>query len=121
MEDQFDLQRFLNAQSSAYPIALFEISKGQKKSHWMWYIFPQYNGLGHSDKAVQFAIKSREEAIHYLKHPILGARLIEITQKMLSIENKAAYDILGTPDDLKLKSCMTLFSHSLKTTQQFDC
>jgi uncharacterized protein (DUF1810 family) len=113
MTDKFNLNRFLEAQSSSYNIALFEIKNGRKSSHWMWYIFPQIYGLGNSTTSKMYAIKSEEEARYYLNHPILGKRLIEITEEILFIKNKTAIDILGSPDDLKLKSSMTLF-HSIQ-------
>ena len=109
MEDRFNLKRFLDAQSNTYERALTEIKNGRKRSHWMWYIFPIYHGLGKSSTSVKYAIDSEEEAISYLKHPILGSRLKEITEEFLSIENKTAYDVLGKPDDWKIKSSMTLF------------
>ena len=109
MENKFNLKRFIDAQSNTYERALNEIENGRKQSHWMWYIFPQYLGLGRSSMSVKYSISSKEEAISYLKHPILGSRLKEITKAFLSIENKTAYEVLGGPDDLKIKSSMTLF------------
>jgi uncharacterized protein (DUF1810 family) len=109
MIDKFNLNRFLEAQSKNYEIALFEIKRGRKSSHWMWYIFPQIYGLGNSATSKIYAIQNEEEAINYLNHPILGNRLIEITEELLVISNKTIRDILGSPDDLKLKSSMTLF------------
>ena len=87
--DKFNLKRFLEAQSNTYETALDEIKNGRKTSHWMWYIFPQYHSLGKSSMSLKFAIKSKGEAISYLKHPILGTRFIEITTAFLSIENKS--------------------------------
>ena len=110
MEDKFNLQRFIDAQSNSYERALSEIKSGRKTSHWMWYIFPQYRDLGRSSTSIKYAINSKEEAISYLKDPILSFRVLEITKALLLIENKSAYDILGKPDDLKLKSSMTLFA-----------
>lgn len=109
MEDEFNLKRFLDAQSQTCEKALAEIKNGKKKSHWMWYVFPQYKGLGKSSTSVKYAIGSKEEAVSYLKHPVLSARLVEITAAFLSLENKTAFDVLGRPDDLKMKSSMTLF------------
>lgn len=109
MEDPFNLKRFLEAQSDDYEIALNEIKSGQKRSHWMWYIFPQFKGLGRSSTTVYYAIKSKEEARAYLAHPILGSRLMEVTKAFLELESKTAREILGSPDDLKMKSSMTLF------------
>ena len=108
----FDLERFLHAQDSkwaSYSEALSEIRKGQKCSHWIWYVFPQIKGLGHSRNSEFYGISSREEAKAYLDHSILGPRLREITQALLDCQNPSAYDILGFPDVLKVQSCMTLF------------
>ncbi|MCL7765036.1 DUF1810 domain-containing protein [Polaribacter sp. Z014] len=110
MEDKFNLQRFIDAQSNSYERALTEIKNGRKTSHWMWYVFPQYRDLGRSSISIKYAINSKEEATSYLKDPILSFRILEITKALLLIENKSAYDILGKPDDLKLKSSMTLFA-----------
>jgi uncharacterized protein (DUF1810 family) len=90
-------------------MAFSEIKNGQKQSHWMWYVFPQLD-LGSSETSKKYAIKSKEEAIEYLEHPILGKRLIEITTELLALKNKSAYEVFGRPDDLKLKSYMTLFA-----------
>ena len=109
MTDNFNLNRFLDAQTDIYEIALNEIKRGEKTSHWMWYIYPQFKGLGYSSTTIKYAITSIEEASMYFNHPILGRRLIEITNAFLKIENKSAYEILGDPDYLKMKSCMTLF------------
>lgn len=109
MEDKFNLQRFIDAQRNTYENALKELNHGKKSSHWMWYVFPQYIGLGSSAVSIKYAIRSREEAMSYLMHPILGSRLVEITNVLLSIENLSAFDLFGHPDDLKLKSSMTLF------------
>ncbi len=109
MTDKFNLNRFIEAQENVYEIALNEIKGGRKSSHWMWYIFPQYKGLGYSSTAQKYAINGVEEALMYYNHPILVKRLIEITNAFLKIENKSAYEILGDPDYLKMKSCMTLF------------
>ena len=92
-----------------YDIALEEIRRGRKASHWMWFIFPQIKGLGKSSTSVFYEIKSKEEAITYIEHPVLGERLIEITNAVLNVKNKTAFEIFGTPDYLKLKSSMTLF------------
>ena len=120
MEDKFNLKRFIDAQSNTYEKALDEIKNGRKASHWIWYIFPQYHGLGRSSTSVKYAINIEEEAVSYLKHPILGSRLIEITRAFLLIENKTAYDVLGGPDDLKIKSSMTLFAAIQTETALFD-
>jgi uncharacterized protein (DUF1810 family) len=117
MTDKFNLNRFLDAQENIYEGALFEIKRGNKSSHWMWYVFPQYKGLGYSSTSQKYAITCIEEASMYFNHPILGRRLIEITNAFLNIENKSAYDILGDPDYLKMKSCMTLFN-SIQTESE---
>ena len=109
MEDKFNLERFIQAQSTNYDIALNEIKNGRKSSHWMWYIFPQFKGLGRSETSKHYAIINKEEAISYYNHSILGNRLKEITLKFLTIENKSANEILGSPDHYKMKSCMSLF------------
>ena len=109
MEDNFNLKRFVDAQSLIYERALFEIKNGRKSSHWMWFIFPQYRDLGRSNTSIKYAINSKEEAISYLKHPILGSRILEITEAFLSIDNKTAYEILGKTDEFKIQSSMTLF------------
>ncbi len=105
-----DLNHFISAQDIHYQSALAEIKNGYKSGHWMWFVFPQIKGLGNSSTADQYAIKSKEEALEFLNHEVLGFRLIEITKALLEIEHNNAYKIFGTPDDLKLKSCMTLFS-----------
>ena len=107
--DPHNLQRFVDAQSGDYEQALQEIRAGRKRSHWMWYVFPQFDGLGFSSTSKQYAIKSVEEAKAYLAHPILGPRLVEICEAALSVEGKSANQIFGSPDDMKLRSCSTLF------------
>ena len=109
--DCHNLQRFIDAQESNYQTALAEITAGQKRSHWMWYIFPQYDGLGFSPTSIHYAIKSPEEAAAYLDHPILGPRLRECVDALLAVTGRSAHQIFGSPDDLKLKSSMTLFAH----------
>ncbi|MDP7196441.1 MAG: DUF1810 domain-containing protein [SAR202 cluster bacterium] len=109
MNDIYNLDRFINAQENSYQIALKEIGNGEKCSHWMWFIFPQIDGLGLSSISKEYSIKNKQEAIDYLNHNILGKRLIEITNALMKLENKSARSILGYPDDLKLKSSMTLF------------
>ena len=106
---KYDLERFLKAQEIVYPLALKEIKEGKKQSHWIWYVFPQIKGLGHSYNSEFYGISSQEEAKAYLEHPVLGARLREITQALLDCGNPSADDILGFPDVLKVRSCMTLF------------
>ncbi|CCH53639.1 Protein of unknown function DUF1810 [Fibrisoma limi BUZ 3] len=104
------LKRFLEAQANDYTTALAEMKNGRKQSHWIWYIFPQIAGLGFSEMAKYYSIRDLNEATAYLNHPVLGSRLIEITRTLLQIDGKTATQIMGTPDDLKLRSCMTLFS-----------
>jgi uncharacterized protein (DUF1810 family) len=108
-DDPFDLARFISAQKGEYARALAEIRSGEKRSHWMWFIFPQIDGLGFSSTAKHYAIKNIEEARQYLAHPDLGARLRECAEAVLSVKGRSASEIFGYPDDLKLKSCMTLF------------
>jgi uncharacterized protein (DUF1810 family) len=109
MTDPFDLQRFLDAQAPVYPRVLAELRRGQKQSHWMWFIFPQLAGLGHSPMAHRSAISSRDEAIAYLGHGVLGSRLRECTALVNAAETRTIREILGSPDDLKFCSSMTLF------------
>ena len=109
MTDPFDLQRFVDAQAPVYQRVLAELRQGQKQSHWMWFIFPQLAGLGHSPMARRFAIASREEAVAYLEHDILGRRLRECTALVNAVQGRAIREILGSPDDLKFCSSMTLF------------
>lgn len=112
--DTFNLQRFLDAQENDYAEALHEIKQGYKQSHWIWFIFPQMRGLGRSPMAENYGIKSIEEARAYLEDPILKKRLIEISSALLKHKGKStAYEILGTIDAIKVRSCMTLFDHIL--------
>ena len=104
------LERFVDAQRGVYPTALAELRAGAKRSHWMWFIFPQINGLGHSATTKFYALKSLEEARRYLAHPVLGPRLEECAQAVLAVEGRSVSEIFGYPDDLKLKSSMTLFA-----------
>jgi len=109
MTDPFDLQRFLDAQAPIYPRVVDELRRGQKQTHWMWFVFPQLAGLGHSAMAQRFAIGSREEAVAYLGHGVLGPRLRECTALVTAVEGRTAREILGSPDDVKFQSSMTLF------------
>jgi len=109
-QDPWQLRRFLSAQNETYARALAELKSGQKRSHWMWFIFPQIHGLGSSETARCYAIKSREEARQYLAHPVLGTRLVECARVLLGLVGRSASEIFGYPDDLKLRSCMTLFA-----------
>lgn len=105
-----NLQRFLDAQQRAYATALAEIHAGRKRSHWMWYIFPQIQGLGYSETARFYAIQGQQEAAAYLQHPVLGPRLVEISAALLELDSTDATRIMGSPDDVKLRSSMTLFA-----------
>jgi len=109
MSHAYNLQRFLTAQAPVYNTVLAELRAGRKSSHWIWFIFPQIAGLGHSAMAQQFAINSLDEAKAYLQHPVLGQRLRECTQLVLNVEGRSADEIFGYPDNLKFRSCMTLF------------
>jgi len=110
MDDPHDLSRFVQAQQDDYERALAEISSGRKRSHWMWYIFPQFAGLAFSSTSKHYAIKSLEEAKAYLAHPILGPRLRECAEAVVDLEGRSATQVFGSPDDLKLRSCATLFA-----------
>lgn len=105
-----DLQRFLEAQSDEYAAARAQLEIGRKDGHWMWFMFPNLDGLGKSIYARKYAIHNIEEAQAYLSHPVLGARLIRLSEILLNHRDKSAFEIFGTPDDLKLRSCMTLFA-----------
>lgn len=111
--DAFDLARFLQAQADSYAQVLHELCAGQKRSHWMWFVFPQFAGLGASATSQRYAIKSLAEAQAYLCHPLLGARLIECTKILNSLSGRSARQVFGAPDDLKFCSCMTLFELAL--------
>ena len=110
MTDPFDLERFVDAQLPVYTRVLAELRRGRKQSHWMWFIFPQLAGLGHSAMAQRFAIASIEEARAYLAHGLLGPRLRECTALVNAVEGRTISEILGSPDDLKFCSSMTLFA-----------
>jgi uncharacterized protein (DUF1810 family) len=107
--DVNDLERFVTAQKDVYDDALAEIRAGRKRSHWMWFVFPQIAGLGHSATAQFYAIRDLAESRAYLRHPVLGPRLIECAQALLALTGKSAQEIFGYPDDVKLRSSMTLF------------
>jgi uncharacterized protein (DUF1810 family) len=108
-DDPYNLCRFVQAQEEEYERALAEIRSGRKHSHWMWYIFPQFDGLGFSSTSRQYSIKSAAEAEAYLSHPVLGPRLIECSEAVLGVDGRSVFDIFGSPDDVKLRSCATLF------------
>ena len=118
--DPSDLSRFIHAQEGDYERALAELRSGQKRTHWMWYIFPQLDGLGFSATARRYAITSIEEAAAYLAHPILGPRLQQCAEAVLRIEGRSATAIFGSPDDLKLRSCATLFAAVSPPGSVFD-
>jgi uncharacterized protein (DUF1810 family) len=110
LSDSFDLQRFIEAQEPVYRLVVEELSRGRKGSHWMWFVFPQIGGLGFSAMAKRFAIGSRAEAVAYLRDDVLGPRLIECTRLVMAAREKTIADILGSPDDMKFRSSMTLFN-----------
>jgi uncharacterized protein (DUF1810 family) len=109
--DPHDLRRFVDAQAGVYDQALAEIRGGRKRSHWMWFIFPQVEGLGSSSTARRYAIKSAAEARAYLDHPLLGPRLVECAEAAVGVEGKSAHEVFGSPDDMKLRSSATLFAN----------
>src|SRR5579862_5913271 len=117
--DLFDLQRFVAAQDSVFERVLSELRAGRKRSHWIWFIFPQIRGLGHSGTAQKYGISSLEEAAAYLAHPILGPRLRKCTRLVNHIDGRSIGEILGYPDDLKFRSSMTLFAHATPDNQVF--
>lgn len=114
-----NLKRFLDAQEASYQTALSEIKSGRKRSHWMWYIFPQIQGLGISETAKFYALQDPQEAADFLAHPVLGSRLLEISTALLGLAANDANHVLGSPDDMKLKSSMTLFA-SLRSSPVFQ-
>jgi uncharacterized protein (DUF1810 family) len=120
MTATYNLQRFIDAQESVYPLALDEIKEGRKRSHWMWFIFPQIQGLGFSATSKLYAIKDIHEAEAFLKHPLLGSRLITISNELLKLDSNDAHTIFGSPDDMKLQSSMTLFSSLNNANPVFD-
>jgi uncharacterized protein (DUF1810 family) len=111
-DDPYNLSRFVEAQSGCYARVLEELEAGEKTSHWMWFIFPQLAGLGTSPMARRYALSGLAEARAYLGHPTLGARLRECTQQLLAVEGRTVHEIFGSPDDLKLRSCLTLFAQA---------
>jgi uncharacterized protein (DUF1810 family) len=109
MADTFDLSRFETAQTNVLNLVMAELRAGAKRSHWMWFVFPQLAGLGHSVMAQRFAIKSKDEARAYLAHDVLGPRLIECTTIVNAVTGRSVHEIFGSPDDIKFRSSMTLF------------
>lgn len=120
MTKSADLYRFIKAQEKDYSVALLEIKNGKKRSHWMWYIFPQIQGLGFSEMSVFYAIRDLQEATEFLRHPLLGQRLINICNVLLALKENDPGKILGSPDDMKLKSSMTLFASLPDVDPVFD-
>jgi uncharacterized protein (DUF1810 family) len=118
--DPYDLNRFLTAQARNYDVALAEIRTGAKRSHWMWYVFPQLAGLGSSPTAQRFAISTLDEAGAYLSHPVLGPRLLECVEALLALSGLSAHEIFGWPDELKLRSSMTLFAVVSQPSSVFE-
>lgn len=118
-DDPFDLTRFARAQEPVYETALAELRSGEKRSHWIWYIFPQFAGLGRSPTAERYAIRSRAEAEAYARHPLLGARLRECTAAVNAVEGRSAQEIFSTPDWMKFRSSMTLFAHTAEPGEMF--
>jgi uncharacterized protein (DUF1810 family) len=116
----YDLCRFVEAQEGDYEQALAEIRSGRKRSHWMWYIFPQFDGLGFSATSKRYSIKSAAEAEAYLSHPVLGPRLVECAEAVLRVDGRSVFDIFGSPDDVKLRSCATLFGCVSPAGSVFD-
>lgn len=112
MEEQNDLQRFVDAQDPVYRQVLGELHAGAKASHWMWFVFPQLRGLGHSTLARYYGLASRAEAEAYWHHPVLGARLLQCSELVLAVSGKTALQIFGSPDELKFRSSVTLFEHA---------
>jgi uncharacterized protein (DUF1810 family) len=120
VDDPHNLNRFVEAQEDDYERALSEIVGGRKRTHWMWYIFPQIDGLGSSSISKRFSIKGVEEVRAYLDHPVLGPRLLRCAEAVVAIKGRSATEIFGSPDDLKLKSCATLFAFVLPPGSVFD-
>jgi uncharacterized protein (DUF1810 family) len=118
--DPYDLKRFLGAQEDTYATAVSELSSGAKHSHWMWFVFPQVAGLGSSSMAQRYAIRSRAEAIAYLKHPVLGVRLKRCVEALLRVDGRSAMQIMGRPDDVKLCSSLTLFAEVAGSGSLFE-
>jgi uncharacterized protein (DUF1810 family) len=120
MTDTFNLERFVDAQARVYPQVCRELQAGQKESHWMWFIFPQIAGLGHSPMSVRFAIASLDEARAYLAHPVLGPRLRQSASLALDVEGRSAHDIFGSTDEMKFRSSVTLFARAAADQDVFQ-
>ena len=119
MDDPFDLQRFVHAQEPVFQAVLAELRSGRKRSHWMWFVFPQLRGLGQSEMAYRYGISSRQEAVAYLAHPVLGPRLRTCTELVNGVDALSPHEIFGSPDDLKFRSCMTLFAEVTQENAEF--
>jgi uncharacterized protein (DUF1810 family) len=119
MSDPYNLQRFVEAQDGVFDEVCAELAAGRKRGHWMWFIFPQLKGLGRSSTAQFYGISGREEAEEYLRHPVLGGRLRRCTQLLLGVQGRSINEIVGSPDDMKFRSSMTLFSQVTKDNQVF--
>jgi uncharacterized protein (DUF1810 family) len=117
--DPFDLQRFVDIQERTYAGVVDELRAGRKRSHWIWFVFPQIAGLGSSMTAARFAISSLDEARAYLRHDVLGPRLRECTQLVNAVQGRTIGEIFGSPDDLKVRSSMTLFAHATEDNGDF--
>lgn len=120
MADPFDLERFVQAQDPVMDDVRRELRAGRKRTHWMWFVFPQLRALGHSATAQHYGISSLAEARAYTAHPVLGPRLTECAELVLAVHGRSAHDIFGSPDDMKLRSCMTLFAAAAPGTPTFD-
>jgi len=118
LREGFDLERFLAAQAGVYELACAELRAGKKRSHWMWFIFPQIHGLGSTEMAQRYAISSLEEAKAYLEHPVLGTRLRECAGFVMGVKGRTAEEIFGSPDDLKFHSSMTLFAKAAEISEE---
>jgi uncharacterized protein (DUF1810 family) len=119
VSDRYDLQRFVDAQAPVYAQVCAELQQGRKRSHWMWFVFPQVRGLGSSPMAMRFAISSLDEAKAYLEHPVLGPRLRECSRMVTKVEERTLEEIFGYPDDMKFHSSMTLFAQAAAENQVF--
>lgn len=112
MADPFNLQRFVDAQQSVIESVFAELRRGRKRGHWIWFVFPQLKGLGHSATSQRFGISSLDEAVSYVQHPVLGKRLIECAKLVIAVEGRSAEEIFGDIDAMKFRSCMTLFARA---------
>ena len=119
MDDPFDLQRFVDAQEPVFEQVCKELRAGEKRTHWMWFVFPQIHGLGYSAMAQRFALTSREEASAYLMHPLLGVRLRDCTRLVNDVQGRSIRQIFGSPDDMKFHYSMTLFAHATQDNSIF--